>query len=750
MLELIFKLKILSNYHVSAGYGKGFRLDSALLTEDGKNGAPVIRGSTLAGLLLDSARRMLELPPLAKHHDKEKVLERIFGSPRQIKRWSISSAYPDEEFFEEKEIVQRVRIDPRTRRAEKHKLFSQEEGKAGQVFVFSATCLHNDPSVLDEAALITAVARFTRQLGRSRRRGLGECEIHLKDHTCEKFLLEHFKKAWLEDKKCTPVYTTERSIYPEIDYARFFHEKKLRFRLIIRLDEPLLIANRAMAGNWFSTRSFIPGSTIRGALAALAASRCDLADKKTYRDFVELFFRGAITFPILYPAYLVEKKFIYPTIPSPLGLTTCIAVPFSENAGHGIYKAWETNKCRHCKQERMETINDYLPLKRIDDSSYIHSPRRSLEMHVRIHEKTQRASRGDLYGYNVLNAGQFSLGELYCADESTWQRFQEMTGILEQKLQILRLGKARQRGYGKVSAWFERLEEFPDSFVQLPLHKLNEKEPISITLLTDTIIANPWGQQADGFSEDWLIRELNLGPIEILYSHARTRIVDNYNATTGLPCWRDKALAAGSMALIRLNERPNNWMEIMRKLENTGIGLRRNEGFGRIAFNHPVYEMFQEITSSAIEIPDPLLPEGYGIPEHYYRYRVWERNLDEHPLPDSLKSIKKGKHKYFTALARWLYSYSDLPINELMKYLDTEKTQFALGQPQQDLIKIIGENEYGSRSKDNFYLKEAKKEINDIKKILQELSTLDCSFHKRGVEKLVDWLAGLVREKEGV
>ena len=46
MLELIFKLKILSNYHVSAGYGKGFRLDSALLTEDGKNGAPVIRGST--------------------------------------------------------------------------------------------------------------------------------------------------------------------------------------------------------------------------------------------------------------------------------------------------------------------------------------------------------------------------------------------------------------------------------------------------------------------------------------------------------------------------------------------------------------------------------------------------------------------------------------------------------------------------------------------------------------------------------
>ena len=90
--------------------------------------------------------------------------------------------------------------------------------------------------------------------------------------------------------------------------------------------------------------------------------------------------------------------------------------------------------------------------------------------------------------------------------------------------------------------------------------------------------------------------------------------------------------------------------------------------------------------------------------------------IDEHPLPDGLKSIKRES---INILLPWRGGYilQRSSNHELMKYLDTlEKTQFAIGQPQQDLIKIIGENEYGSRSKDNFYLKEAKKEINDIKR----------------------------------
>ena len=88
----------------------------------------------------------------------------------------------------------------------------------------------------------------------------------------------------------------------------------MQIRLIIRLDEPLLIARRALAGNWFDTRPFIPGSTIRGALAELAAVQNDLTEKETYHNFVALFLRGGVIFPVLYPAYWLQSN-IYPTIP---------------------------------------------------------------------------------------------------------------------------------------------------------------------------------------------------------------------------------------------------------------------------------------------------------------------------------------------------------------------------------------------------------------------------------------------------
>ncbi|MBN1935027.1 MAG: hypothetical protein JW934_10200, partial [Anaerolineae bacterium] len=58
-LDLTFEITFQSDYHVGAGYGKGFGLDSALLRE--ADGKPALRGSALAGLLRGSVYRLLEL-----------------------------------------------------------------------------------------------------------------------------------------------------------------------------------------------------------------------------------------------------------------------------------------------------------------------------------------------------------------------------------------------------------------------------------------------------------------------------------------------------------------------------------------------------------------------------------------------------------------------------------------------------------------------------------------------------------------
>ncbi len=769
MYRFTFKIELKSNYHIGAGYGKGFGLDSALLTEADSD-APVIRGSTLAGLLRDAARRLLDLPPL-KEHPKDQIIERIFGSEKQIKRWAISSAHPKN--LEEKKMLQRVRIDPITRRAENKKLFSQEEGKAEQQFYFDVICFENDSAIMDEAAFIMAAARLVRQLGNSRRRGLGECTIHLCDFTSdnknidalkENDLLEHFNQAWLLGNKNLEKPTrngikanTVESICPPID-------AKLQVRIILRLDEPLLISRRASAGNWFDTCPFIPGTTFRGALAALAAARCDLTNEKTYRDFVALFLRGGVIFPTLFPAYLLQSH-IYPTVPPSLGLVTCNVAPFNdENQGHGVYKAWELKKCNGCGNEKLETVDNFFILK--NDDSHAYSSGQSSEMHVHIDTESQRAVKGDLYGYNVLNAGQYFLGELY-TDEKNWKLLREMAGIAD--VHPLRLGKARQRGYGKVTAWFEPQNNGSQNsmahvFIQAPLDLRvpNLNEPITLTLLTDTIVTNSWGQQAQGFTEDWLEPTLNLGRLEIEYEHSHTHTIDGFNAILGLPRWRDTALTAGSMVRIILKNPPNNYQDFQKQLQNLekeGIGLRRNEGFGRIAFNHPVYDLRKIDDKFAIKISEKLPLPSIEQPRKIIKFELWKKDLTK-TLSEALgEKDGKGKGKFdsaIAALSRWLYSCSDNPIDELIEQFDPKQNKdnnkFFMGEPSAALKDAIGKDEeYGTRSKENFYMGDDKARaiIKFIFDTLKEIKIrMDKSFYKRGIEQIAECISELTTSRE--
>ena len=141
------------------------------------------RGSALSGLLRDGAYRLLKLPPLKKYSAEEstnEILKRLFGSPKQAKRWRISSARPGEKILDDAQSIHRVRIDPRTRRAESGKLFSKKK-VCPDIFLFTITCPNSGKAELDNAAILIAAARFVRQFGRSRKRGLGECSIHLID-----------------------------------------------------------------------------------------------------------------------------------------------------------------------------------------------------------------------------------------------------------------------------------------------------------------------------------------------------------------------------------------------------------------------------------------------------------------------------------------------------------------------------------------------------------------------------------------
>lgn len=741
MIKLWFQLTFKTSYHVGAGYGKDFCQDSALLREG--DGTPVIRGSALGGVIRDGAYRLLELPPLKKYNS-ETIIKRLFGSQKKAKDWRISSAHSQIREKEDSQAVYRIRIDPHTRRTQPQKLFSQEEGIEGQVFNFSIMGPMYHESALDEAAFFVAAVRNVRQLGRSRRRGLGECVIHLTkveglendladQQSWEDWFLERFKRVWIEEERRKDV-RERQAIKSSISSIVAFTGFEVRKRLILRLDEPMLISQRANAGNQFSTHSFIPGSTILGFLASCAARNNNLANSAVYKDFVSFFFRGLIVFPVLYPAYHA-KNHLYPTIPAPLDLMTCKVLSFQgSSTDHGIFLNRDHNRCSFCGG-LLEPAGDYLVLKK-NWRKYI--PERTSELHVSIDPETQRSRSGELYGYTLLQSGQYMMGEILCTSEKHWDTFKNLTGVVEKKPMNWWLGKGRQRGYGLVTAYLEDGENTLTS-IQLPLED-RVKDPakeLTFTFLTDTIINNSWGQQATGIEGEWLERELGLGPLKVRDSCVRSRIIDGFHSTWGLPRDRDIALQAGSSAQLLFLDPPSNWSSRMKELEIQGIGLRRHEGFGRISFNHPVYEECKSINDINISLTNTMrLP--FTMLEN--SLILWEQTLEEHlPLTEKLDSS-------FTALARWLYTHRHFSPEVL-----------------RDKIKTIGEIDYDLHdyleSSVNFTLrKESNKNFQEKHKdilyriinLLDELQLEEEEYWPSAIERLAVWIEDRVdKNKRG-
>lgn len=643
-LILTFEIDLLSDYHIGAGHGLGPLVDSALHRD--VDGRPVIRGTTVNGLLRDGLYRLLQLEPLdgddhvkckaSGLHAGDQVPEycgqfspaaemcpvcRVFGSPHTPKRWRISTARLDGLPIRHDKgwiagetgalIAPHVRVSPRTRRAEERKLFFREEGDSRLTFRFTARCAAEDSSALEEAEWLVAAARLVRNLGAGRRRGRGECEIRLVeiaadgDHVrwpeaegAQEWLLDRFERYQLhkEPRPATlsPVAKADlRESAGEIG--------PVRLAVVVRLDEPLIISEKAEAGNEFASISYIPGPALRGAFAGRIAAAHDLEayDEPAYEAFADLFYRGGAAFSPLYPAHKSGDA-LWPAIPSPADLLSCELFPgFVSTGGHGAeshaLRSEPRSLCPVCQpahETKMEPWRKYLTLN--PTGPYAFDVDRMTEMHLRVDPTTARAAEGDLFSYEALQPGQYFAGEVQCRDAAAWQMLQALTGLEPGRVTQMRIGRATRRGYGCVSLYLEvRGEDEPYLWCPQPIEDrvTDVESPLLLTLLSDTIVTDRRGRFQTGFYRAWLKEALGMA-VDVQRSFAAARTVDGFHAYLGLPRWRDVALQAGSAAALRVPRGVSlaDLRQELARIEREGIGLRRGEGFGRVAFNHPIYQ----------------------------------------------------------------------------------------------------------------------------------------------------------------
>lgn len=726
-MRLFFEIHLLADYHVGSGHGLGSQIDSALLRDH--DGVPVFRGTTIEGLLRDGLWRLLQtellqsvrkcqtsgLSESGHHYCLEQLCPicSVFGRPAQPKHWQFSSARPmgakqhlaTESSWKSGEtgaqVVTRIHVNPRMRRAETHQLFQEEEGDHRLVFAFTAQCPDNNQDAHAEAAWLVAAARMVRRLGSARRRGRGECTITLvnvegwyenkpENFAWHDYLLNYFRSVCLEQKPKT--ITVVPQTWPDLPASSATPQK---FRLIVRLDEPVVLSRRSEAGNMFDSKDEISGVTVLGAFAALAASRWNLKNPQIYQQFLRIFRRGAVRFMPLYVAYVDQKKEIFPTIPTPLDMLVC--------------KCHQRFNKRHTPDNTFNPITSYavshiptecpmchkgIPL--VHPGGFVPvceawvgkvekmagkpiAPQFREEMHPAMDPHTQRVAAGNLFGYVALEAGQYFMGELECQDGTAWETLRQLTGGVQEKQPFnLHLGKAIRRGYGLATAWIEKIPEGMDIWRGKPLTQrvADIQNPITLTLLTDAIVQDDWGRFYQSL-EHGLLQKLLGQEVEMLQMFCKTKPVDNFNNHLGLPRWRDTALQEGSAVGFKVKGTISTpeLQSVLAKIEHEGIGLRRHEGFGKIAFNHPVYQdgTGVEIPFEMRQIPHSLdLTKAAEVADSAKTIQEEEQFLQEwtQSLQDEFAS-ERFAHNQWDAVARWLWSMAGKSLEDIKSGLDS-------------------------------------------------------------------------------
>ena len=395
------------------------------------------------------------------------------------------------------------------------------------------------------------------------------------------------------------------------------------FTYTIHLLEPVL-AN-SLAGDSNSARSlpYIPGGLMRGAVIGryLKDKKMKIGDA-TNLKFRRLFLNGKTRYLHAYPTWGSEKR----ALPAPL--------------------AWKKEK--YAPEKSVELYNlaeieaDDLPdpddvtLTKVDFSLWQQQEKTavSAELNRQINVHTQRdavlgranVERGAVYRYEALPAGTNWQGVVLTEKQDDADYLKSLL----QNSEFL-LGKARAAGYGRVKitdiadlpddawregwSWVDELadydterEEYGEAAdFELP----TETNQFTITFVSAGLVRDNYGQ----FTTDpTLALSKRLGiTTEVLKNEKvfrQAEVVGGFNRHWGLPLPQTAAIAPGSVFQYRVDTAVP--LSTLAKLEETGLGERRAEGFGRVVVE---YEMDERIVWNKREPDDDGLSPADDLDE---------------------------------------------------------------------------------------------------------------------------------------
>jgi len=384
--------------------------------------------------------------------------------------------------------------------------------------------------------------------------------------------------------------------------------------LTMLLRSPLCIARRPTApGQTTTTLTYITGTVLRGALAAVwlhgrRSAEITGAERERFQRIFqsnEVTFGNAVPFTNAAPTIVAPQTLWREKNTSGWLVTGGSGV--SDMLTTFLQDAPETDGC--------ERIDDLFLA--VDGASRYqgHSVARRLIMRSELHNQRATTQAGQLYTLEAIEAGQYFQGCVTGPDDLITDL--RMTARLADE-PLLGMGRGRSRGLGEVLCTLEpptasvphdanALSDAIESFTRmvrgdhenlmLDTMALGDDLLLPITLLSDVILRDQYLlPSSDAQPITTLRRYRPLPPQLTTMQLVRSGVVQStqwiggWDEVRRLPRQPQLAIALGSVWTFRIPRAAlvpaiNWWLAV----EQSGIGERCSEGFGRVQLCHPLH-----------------------------------------------------------------------------------------------------------------------------------------------------------------
>jgi len=235
-----------------------------------------------------------------------------------------------------------------------------------------------------------------------------------------------------------------------------------------------------------------------------------------------------------------------------------------------------------------------------------------LQTHAGINRTWGIVEERILYNRQVFDDGMMFWGKLSLPDELA-DTFDEFLGEADNE-ELLHIGTGRTHGLGHIrihtieqtevvaiepediTHFTQRLHNF-NTAISRQIKDASIKQPddvfyLTVTLHSPTILCDPFMRYQNALDATTLSELVHTesNPFKPIYQSTALQRVTGWNELWGTPRASEYALEAGSTFLFSYHQQPNNdLLQALFELEETGIGRRRSEGFGRISISDPFH-----------------------------------------------------------------------------------------------------------------------------------------------------------------